>query len=306
MIDDVSKILRHLFINEVPDLRVPGSAAVLTEQVRFDAPDDDFTGFRSSVVVDTGTATVEAPVLNVYLVDLRENRGLRSNERIRVNGFDHAIDEPAPARVDCHYLITAWVPGAAKTNHEPALLEQALLYQVLAALFQNAPLNPARLRPPLAGLPALIADADLPTAVAPVDGFPKLGEFWGTMGTGARWLPAVYLVLTVPVAFRPEITGPLVTTKTTSFDVGDARESFVQIGGVLLDQLGDPVPGAWVRLETPLGAALAVTGSDAAGRFTFDGLSVGAYRVRARVAGLGETSDDVTVPSPAGGYEVKF
>jgi len=306
VIDDVSKILRHLFLHEVPDLRVPGSQGVLPEQVRFDTPDDTFAGFRSTVVVDTGTATVEAPMLNVYLVDLRENRTLRSNERMRVNGFDRAIDNPAPARVDCHYLITAWVPGAPKTNHEPALLEQALLYQVLVALFQNAPVNASKLDPPIAGLPALIAEADLPTTVAPIEGFPKFGEFWSAMGTGARWLPAVYLVLTVPVAFRPEITGPLVTTKTTSFDVGAERETFVQIGGVVLDQQGAPVPAAWLRLETPLGVALAVTGSDVDGRFTFDRLRAGKYKVRARAAGIGETSDDVIVPSPSGGYEVTF
>jgi hypothetical protein len=306
VIDDASKILRHLFVHEVPDLRVPGAQSVLPAQVRFDTPDDTFTALRGSVMVDNGMATVEAPVLNVSLVDLRENRTLRSNERVRVNGSDPAIDNPAPARVDCHYLITAWVPGDPTLSHEPALLEQALLHQVLVALFQNAPLNAARLSPPLTGLPALIADTDLPTTVAPIEGFAQLGEFWSAMTTGARRLPAVYLVLTVPVAFRPEVTGPLVTTKTTSFDVDAEPETFVQIGGVLLDQQGNPVPGAWVRLETQLGVALAVTGSDTLGRFKFDGLRAGSYKVRARATGLGATEADMTVPSLAGGYEVKF
>ena len=306
MIDAVSKVIRHLLLHEVPDLRVPGAAGVIEQQVRFETPDESFTGLRSTVVVDTGTTTVEAPVLDVHLVDLRENRRLRTNERVRTNGDAHAVDEPAPARVDCHYLITAWVPGEPKANHEPALTEQALLYQVLVALFQNAPLNPSRLNPPPAGVPALIADADLPTAILPVEGFARLGEYWSALGPGARWLPTVYLVVTVPVAFRPEITGPLVTTKSTTFQPGVERETLVQIGGVLRDAGGAAVPGAWLRLETPAGVALAVTGSGADGRFSFDGLAAGEYGVRARAEGLGETTRTLTVPSVAGGYEVQF
>ena len=308
MIDEVSKLLRHLFVNQVPDLSVPGSAGAVPEQVRFDPPDASFAGIRSGIVVNTGAATVEAPVLDVYLVDLRENRTLRSNERVRTNGYPFATDEPAPARVDCHYLITAWQPGNALLNYEPDLTEQALLYQVMVALFQNAPLNASRIDPPLGGLPALIQDADLPTAVTPVDGFGKLGEFWGTMGAQAPWLPAVYLIVTVPVAYREEITGPLVTTKSTTFDVGTERETFIQIGGVLLDAVGGAaVPNAWVRLETSAGVALAVTGSDESGLFSFDGLRAGTYRIRARAAGLGETaSPPLAVPSAAGGYEVTF
>jgi hypothetical protein len=306
VIADVSRLLRHLFVNEVPDLMVPNSQGVIPEQVRFEQPDDSFVGLTANIVVDDGQGLVKAPVLNVYLADLRENRKLRSNERLRSNGNGVAIDDLAPARVDCHYLITAWIPGSPKLNFEPSLDEQTLLYQVLAALFQNAPLNASRLVPPLGGLAPLIQDTDLPTVVAPVEGFPKLGEFWGAMGPSARWLPAVYLIVTVPVAYREQITGPLVTTKVTTFDPGEAPETFVQIGGTVLDAAGAPVPHAWLRLETALGVALEVAGSDADGRFTFDGLRTGTYTVRARRPGLGETQATFTVPSPTGGYEVQF
>jgi hypothetical protein len=306
VIDDVSRLLRHLFVNQVPDLRVPNAAAVIADQVRFDPPDDAFAGLAGSVVVNTPGGTVQAPVLNVYMADLRENRKLRSNERVRTNGGSHATDVLAPARVDCHFLITAWTPATAKLNVEPTLDELALLHQVLVALFRNAPLNASRMVPPLGGLPALIQDADLPTSVAPVEGFPALGEFWSTMSPSARWLPVVHVVVTVPVAYEEEITGPLVTTKVTTFSPGTETETFVQIGGVLLDKTGAPVEGAWLRLESALGVALQVTGSGADGRFTFDGLPPGTYTVRARRPGLGETTDQLTVPSPTGGYEVQF
>jgi hypothetical protein len=305
MIDDVSKILRHVLLNQVPDLRVPGSAGVSADQVRFDPPDSAFRAYTSGVVVDVGTATVRAPMLNVYLVDLRENRTLRSNavDRREIDGA--VVDEPAPVRVNCHYLVTAWVPGDPATNHEPALDEQGLLHQVMVALFRNAPLNPARIQPPFTSpLPGSIQDVDLPLEVVPVDGFARLGEFWSAMGATSRWLPAVYAVVTVPVAHETRIAGPLVTTKATAFAVNGATETFFQIGGVVEDGGGNRLAQAWVRLESATGVALAVTGSDGAGRFDFDGLAAGTYAIRVRARGRAEQQTAVTVPSPAGQYVV--
>ena len=50
--------------------------------------------------------------VNIYLADIRENRRLRTNERLRatsVNGHPTTIQESLyPAWVDAHYLITAW------------------------------------------------------------------------------------------------------------------------------------------------------------------------------------------------------
>jgi hypothetical protein len=305
VIDQVSELLRHLFVNEVPDLLVPGSTVgVAADQVRFEPPDDDFTTLRNHISVPTAGAAVRAPVLNVYLIDLRENRKLRSNERVRTYTNGMALDKPAPARVDCHYLITAWVPGTPAINAEPVLDEQRLLYQVLVALFRNEPLNSSRLTPPLTGLDPLIQDADLPGTVVPVDGFPKLGEFWGTMEPSARWRPAVYLVLTVPVAYRHEISGPLVTTKSTTFRLNGSSETFIQIGGVIRKS-GAPVNGAWLRLEAA-GRNLGVTRSTADGHFSFDGLAAGTYSLRVRAPGTPETTVPLTVPSPAGGYEVQL
>jgi hypothetical protein len=303
MIDQVSELLRHLFVNEVPDLLVNGSTVgVSADQVRFEPPDDDFAALRNNITVTTTGAAVKAPVLNAYLIDLRENRKLRSNERMRTYTNGMAFDEPAPARVECHYLITAWVPGTPAINVEPVLDEQRLLYQVLVALFQNTPLNPSRLTPPLTGLDPLIQDADLPTTAVPVDGFPKLGEFWGTMEPQARWRPAVYLVITVPVAYRQEISGPLVTTKSTTFGLNGARETFIQIGGVVTKS-GTGVGRVWLGLEAA-GRNLGVTRSDAQGRFRFDGLIAGSYSLRVRAPGQAEKTVPLTVPSPAGGYEV--
>jgi hypothetical protein len=73
--------------------------------------------------------------------------------------------------------------------------------------------------------------------VLPVEGFPKLAEFWGAMGANHRWKPAVYLVVTIPVVLRTEIAGPMVTTRITEYrQTGkpETAEVWIQIGGHVL------------------------------------------------------------------------
>ena len=161
MINILNNLLRDLFLTEqVPDLTDPG-------QIRFKPPDEAWRIYVSGLQVNA---------LNIYLVDLRENRKLRSNERSRSVDNGMVSEEPAPTRIDCHYLITAWSPVDPGPALEPTLDEHALLYQVTAALKNNEPLNPSRIYPAdsvaLNAVPELIREADLPTAVLPVEGFP--------------------------------------------------------------------------------------------------------------------------------------
>jgi hypothetical protein len=119
MIDVLDNILEQLFITTIDEITDPS-------QIRLEAPDENW---RSSL------GQLNRNALNVYLVEMRENRKLRSNERTRTpeNGVIH--EQPAPARVDCHYLISAWSPTAELTPLvEPVLDEHALLYEAAAAL----------------------------------------------------------------------------------------------------------------------------------------------------------------------------
>jgi hypothetical protein len=77
--------------------RRPGGRDHQPEPVRFQPPDDDWRTAVTNLQVNGQPANA----LNVYLVDLRENRELRSNERRRsvTNGI--VSDEPAPTRIDC-------------------------------------------------------------------------------------------------------------------------------------------------------------------------------------------------------------
>jgi hypothetical protein len=302
MIQHLDNLLRHLFLAQVDD--ITGE-----DQVGFQPPDENWRGHVTNL---------QRNALNVYLVDLRENRQLRSNERVRTVQNGIVSETPVPRRVDCQYLITAWSPAEITPAVEPTLDEHALLGEVTGVLIRNESLIPREVYAPdplPATFPPEVADAELPTVVLPGEGFPKLAEFWGTMGANHRWKPAVYLVVTIPVLLRTEIAGPMVTTRITKYrQTGkpETAEEWIQIGGHVLstplppDNTPQPVTGAWVRLETLTGEGLRTTETDPEGRFTFSALRAGRYRVRTRATGLGEISRDVDVPSPTGEYDLRF
>lgn len=266
MIQHLDNLLRHLLMSTVPLLADE-------TQVRFDPPNDDWRKY---------VATLDALALDVYLIDVRQNRSLRTTDR------------PPPTRLDLHYLITAWSPAAPSQAVEPTADEHALLYAAAAALILAVPLVPAKIYDELpTGFPAVLADATLPTTVLPAEGFPKYAEFWGTMAGAHPWRPALYLTITVPVAAGLEFTGPLVTTRVTS--IGGQQE--IQIGGTVTDAAGTPVAGAWVRLDDR------VTRSDEQGRYTFLRLPAATYRLRVRAPGFAEATREIDVPG-TGGYDV--
>ena len=127
-------LIRDLILREVP-------ALIDDQHVRFQPPDD---------VLRTDIGNLAGISLDVYLVDLRENRKLRSNERVRTtDGNGYVFEERVPDRLDCHYLISAWSPATlAPPLVDPTLDEHALLYEVAAALMLNAPFNPTRVYAP--------------------------------------------------------------------------------------------------------------------------------------------------------------
>ena len=307
MLDHLDNILRDLLLGQVAGLSDEA-------QVRFQPPDVSWRDYMTNLSVDGQPANA----LNVYLVDLRENRKLRSNQRVSSVENGQVLNEPASARVDCQYLISAWSPALVTPAVEPTLDEHELLYQALGALINAAPLNPSRIYPPgslaLAAVPELIRNADLPTQVAPVEGFPKLAEFWGTMGADHRWRPVVYLIVTLPVVLQREFAGPMVTTRITEYrqtGVPETAEVWIQIGGHVLDAtVAPPVPlgEAWVRLEQTDGTPVQTTTTNDLGRFTFLGVRPGTYQLNWRAQGqpVPAAPRVIDVPSFSGEYDLRF
>jgi hypothetical protein len=304
MIDALDNMLEQLFLTTIDEITDPS-------QVGFEPPDDKWRGYVSGL--GTGGKAVNA--LNVYLADVRENRILRSNERVR--DFQNGLftDTPAPRRVDCHYLISAWSSATANLpTVEPTVDEHALLYKTIASLMDAEPFIASQIYGSAglpAGFPAIIADFQLPSVILPVEGFPKLAEFWGATKT-VHWKPAVYLIVTLPVVLPLTIAGPMVTTRIAEYQFvgsGQTVETLIQVGGsVVAAASGNPLPGAWLMLEDSSGSPLKTTTTSADGHFTFGGLTAGNYQLRVRAQGFQEPIPPikVAVPSPTGSYDVQL
>jgi len=294
MIDYLDEMLRKLFRNTMIEITADS-------QVSFEPPDDDF---RNAVKASGKVA------LNVYLTDIRENRVLRSNERTRIFQNGTFSEMQAPRRIDCHYLISAWSPADAAV--EPTEEEHLLLYKATTALMDAEPFVPSQIFVP-GPLPSywdLIADQQLPSVILPMEGFPKLAEFWGATKT-VHWKPGVYLIVTLPVVMPTLVTGPMVTTTITDFpQIGSSQmpEVLLQIGGSVLGGAPPaPIAGAWVRLEDGGGNPLIVETTDASGHFLFDNLQQGAtYTLRVRAQGFAEGTRTFLAPSAAGNYDIQL
>jgi hypothetical protein len=292
-------MLRRLLRDNVPEI-------VNDAQIGFRPPDDDW---HSEVL------NLQMLSLNIYFVDIRENRKLRSNARIKagvING--QVIYAKAPDRVDCHYLITAWSPTQPGPAVEPTPDEHHLLYQTMATLMNAQPLNPVQVygenNPILNNLDDLFK-TDLPARVLPVEGFLKQPEFWGTMGINHRWRPALYLIITLPLKIVLPPAGPPVTTAITTVDRTDMPgmpDVLHTIGGLVIDDTGAkpvPVKNAWVRLSDAAGRKLQSGETDDQGRFIFGALQTGQYLLEARVQGLpAPPPRTITIPSPSVEYEI--
>jgi hypothetical protein len=304
MIDRLDELLRDLIQSRI-------SALAGLTQVGFEPPTEDW---RLSVF-----GALEQRV-NLYLYDLRENMQLRSNARTRDMQQGWYTERPAPPRLDCHFLVTAWSPVTfSPPTFEPATDEHALLYDVLEVLMRHRPLSAREVYKLGVTIPStntlatvpLPLQSDLPLDVVQVDAVRNLGDFWNTMKLA--WKPALHLTVTIPVVLlEPDIESPAVTTITGDYRQADSAATadvLVTVGGrVLAGAPAEAVRGAWVQivgLNPPDVQAIRrrlITGTD--GRFKFSRLRQGRYRIRAVDAGIGDVPRDVDVPSETGEYDV--
>jgi hypothetical protein len=301
MLNNIDNMLRQLFITQVP-----GITSLL--QVRFQPPDDDWRTYVS---------TLGQLALNVYMIELKENRLLRSCGRTREVNLGVISETPLPRYVDVSYLITAWDPATPQPAVEPTIVEHELLWGVTVALMGADPLTPNKVYAPQPlplGFPTLIENAELPTTILPLDGFGKHAEFWGTMpGHNHPWRPAVLLIVTLPVTLPVVSASPMVTTRITEYRNSTSLggvEMWAEIGGTVYDATVAPpvpVPGAWVAIDDADGTQVATTTTDSQGRFIFNLLRPGAYQFRFIAASHPPAPPrNVSVPSPTGEYNLQF
>ena len=297
MINHINNLLRRLLNTQIVALNDE-------DQVRFEPPDQGWRTYVANLTGESGPLNG----LNIYLADMRENRALRSNERIRESSNGGFTEIPPPRYVDCHYLISAWNPASlGQTSNpalEPAMVEMALLSDVTRVLMDNEPMIPRRVYG-ATGLPAdfpeAVADAEFDMTILPQEGFSKLAEFWGTVEW--RWKPVVYLIVTAPVLFTTRvIEGTAVVTKEIRLrqrDVAGSPQRWFQIGGRIFEAANPQnlIAGAQVRLVER--DQLATTNNR--GQFSFTRLPEGTYTLEVSREGFADQTRSIRVPIPPGG-----
>jgi hypothetical protein len=245
--------------------------------VVFDRPTDPFNPGRSAI--------------NLFLYDVRENTELRSNEQQKERVGNQTIVHPAPLRLNCSYLVTAWPFGGA----ELALQEHRLLAQVLR-VFGQYPTIPTQF---LQGSMKK-QDPPLPMVALHPDALKNLSEFWSSVGNKLR--ASLTLTVTISVPLYADVADFMVTTRNLGVapSASGPHDTLLQVGGRVLDPASQGVAGATVDL---LDAGLReISGDD--GRFSFLRVPAGAHQMRAVAAGFQATTQAVAVPGRPGDYEI--
>ncbi|MGP3966269.1 DUF4255 domain-containing protein [Streptomyces sp. 6N223] len=177
MIHEVDEVLRTLFRTDA----LAGSPV----SVVFDAPTREWA------------ATVNAPTVNLYLYDIRED--MRRRERGLYNEYDEegsVVSRRRPPRYfKLSYLITAWTKRPED--------EHRLLSSLLTCLLRYEALPPERLT-------GQLADAVVPvplTIALPPPEDRSFADVWSALGGELK--PSLDLVVSVPLTESPVYTaGP--------------------------------------------------------------------------------------------------
>lgn len=177
MIHDVDESLRALVKRDA----LNGSGV----DVAFDAPTKDWVARRN------------APVVNLYLYDIREDLTRRDTAWVEVRGDDGRVKERRlpPRRYRLSYLVTAW------TNRPED--EHRLLASMLAGFVRHEYFPPELLQGVLEGeeTPVLIT-----VALPPADER-KIADTWSALGGELK--PSLDLVVTAPLSIARAIeAGP--------------------------------------------------------------------------------------------------
>ncbi len=230
------------------------------------------------------TYNPNSATINLFLLEVKENRVLRDPEPILQVSAGVFTKKQPPVRVDVTYVVTAW----SAENGEDKIAEEHELLALALAWFSRFPVVPGALLP---GQPFPV-----PLFTALPDNRLNIGEFWSALGIPPR--AAFTLTATVALDLAPAAPfGPPVESKELIYKkllapqtLGAQIEEGIQIGGVVT-QGGNPVEGATVAI-TSLG--LSAT-TDAQGRYSLSILKTGNYTLQASKGG---SSASKVVPVP--------
>lgn len=223
-------------------------------EVSFATPDKDFAP--------------NGPTLDLFLLEVAENRALRNIAPVRTRVGDTFVDQRPPLRVDGTYLVTAWSaqPGDVRPAEEHELLGRALLWLARFPVIEDRFHRGEMTTQPF----------PLDMTVAQTPEGQNLGQFWSALGVPPR--PAFTLTVTVALQTVPEdVTWP----KATGVTLEPAFLTAPALAGRVLDGALAAVAQATVTV-TP-GDMQITTGAD--GRFRVPELEFGEYDLLVEAAG---------------------
>jgi hypothetical protein len=204
MIHDVDESLRALVRRDA----LNGSGV----EVAFDAPTKDWVARRN------------APVVNLYLYDIREDLSRRDTSWVDVKGEDGRVKERRlpPRRYRLSYLATAWTQRPED--------EHRLLSALLSGFLRHEYFPPELLQGTLEGeeVPVLL------TVALPPEDERKIADTWSALGGELK--PSLDVVVTAPMNIARSIeAGPPV--------LEEPRLAVVSTTGATDDAGGEPAAG---------------------------------------------------------------
>jgi Pvc16 N-terminal domain len=279
MIDDLDEVLRQFLIRDLP---IKNGEV----DIKFDQPKREWS------------ARVSRPTLNLFLYDIRENQKLRQTQpawELTQNGDGTVTKRRKPARVDLHYMITAW---AAEPEDEHRLLSRSLM-----VLFRY-PALPEEL------LPEILQSqpVPIPLMVAQYDELRTPSDVWNVLDNEMR--PALACIVTLAIDPYLPIVTPLVRTRELRIgpsrvpslheseidlrlDARTGADLFWTIGGTLhSEQPLDLEKAHLVLVERGLEVPL-----QPEGRFVIGHLVAGEYTLEISVAGRPPRRYSIAVPA---------
>lgn len=206
------------------------------------------------------------PTLYVYLYDIAENLELRQSSYETIHNNGRAMHRLSARRFDLHYMVSALTTDI---EDEHLLLWRALVTLVRYPQFPDELLDDElrALDPPPSG--RIMHD----------DNIQRQFSLWNAMGVPPH--PAFTYAISVPVDLEFSGSTPLVLTRTTRYNSIQAtqniREARHQLGGVVRNRQGDPLPAVTVALE---GSTFTCT-SNSEGQFS---LSVPSGTIQLRIS----------------------
>ena len=276
MFNDLDSTLTQV-LNDAP---APALQELRNADVSFETPDRTFAPAQASV--------------NLFLYEVRENRGLRDPTPVVEKDGARFVRRPAPLRADCSYIVTSWAVGTTgplRIAAEHKLLGQALTWlgrfpSIPDRYLQGVLGGPDRIYPP-------------PSMAAQLDPNQHAGDFWAALGVAPR--PAFYLTVTVELGTGDGVSGDLVTTRTTDFRTADRDLPWIQVGGRVVSQpANEGVPDAVVDI-LDLGLR---TRSGEEGRYSFPRVTPGAHTLRVVARGFQVNTQPLVVPGRPEDYVV--